>query len=135
MASRYSKSSPIRRTPSKAKVLDLNPPQRGKGSPNGYNSSRWNSPYAVRKGLRNLGYAIEVGNQPLVGNPAVRSFQRDYNRMHKKYPYRAPGRLVVDGTAGKHTLNGMDWAIAFGKSMPNSWIYYVKKHRAAGVYA
>jgi hypothetical protein len=115
------------RVPPRPKRVDPPPPPIGKWA-QGYNSQRWRTPRDVRMGLKKLGYTIDINSQAVVNSPAARLFQRNYNMLHKVYAVNLPGTLVVDGVAGKNTLNGMDRAMLFASSMPRSWVYYVKKH-------
>lgn len=93
----------------------------------GYNTALWPNSYAVRKQLRELGYMVPLGNSPLVNDTKVRSFQKDYNLLNGHYSQEVPGRLTVDGVAGKHTLNAMEWAMLADQSWPNYWGWYVDR--------
>ena len=94
------------------------------GDPAGYNTVRFPSAKKVKDGVHGLGYTVAYNFKK-----AVAQFQSDYNIVHKHMPKKAPGTLTIDGVPGVHTLNGMDWATRIAKTMPKSWIYYVKKSR------
>ncbi len=104
-----------------------NVPPNLSGNPAGYNKVRFPSTKSVISELQGLGYTA-------IYNPkaAFVRFQQDYNIVHKYSPKHAPGTLVPDGVPGINTLNGMDWATRMVKTMPKSWIYYVKKFRSMG---
>lgn len=108
-----------------AQPAPKHPPNRS-GDPQGWNTQRYTSQQKVAQYLMNLGYPFQFG-----GDFAwtVMKFQSDYNLAHKLTPAKFPGKLKVDGIAGKHTLNGLDWVLAYLKGMPKSWQFYVAKFK------
>jgi len=101
-----------------------NPPPNLSGYPEGYNTMLWASPRNVRDMLSFLGYGVAISDAPLVENAHVKQFQKDYNTTvahgiaNGVKTYEAEGNLSTEGTAGKHTLNGLE--IIISKGTPNA---------------
>jgi hypothetical protein len=101
------------------------PPNRS-GDPKGYNTAMFTGPQKVGIIISGLGYPVSLDPKE-----TFKYFQRDYNLAHKYEPTKIPGTLKVDGIAGIHTLNGLEWASNFNKIMPKNWMHYIKKFRHA----
>lgn len=106
-----------------------NPPNLS-GNSQGYNTELWPDPKSVRQALANLGYTIQVNDEPVgseqTKNPGALAFQRDYNKavedgMEMQYGSQAGkallGKLEEDGWAGPNMLNALEAAYM---KMPNS---------------
>jgi len=114
-----------------------NPPNLS-NDPKGYNTTLWTSPRAARSALLQIGYPIPQTDEALVKKPLVKSFQRHYNWVHENPsvniggPFTASdlgvkGFLLVDGTAGKHTLNALEAAM----KKTSLWDEYIASAEAA----
>jgi hypothetical protein len=84
------------------------------------------SSIAVRQWLINLGYSVLLNQTPLISNGSVKSFQRAYNKVSLATPNANMGTLLVDGTAGKMTLRGIEVAFEMTKSNQKAWANIVK---------
>lgn len=104
-----------------------NPPNMS-GDGLGYNSQMFPSPFAVRTAMKALGYNIEIGLAPLVGEAEthgeVRRFQQDWNRViraidsrkiklpsspkNSTYLKHYRGLLDADDVPGKYTLRALE---------------------------
>jgi hypothetical protein len=100
-----------------------NPPNLT-GDLKGYNSVLWSGPRKVREALRDMSYNVAVNDDGLGrGNPEVKKFQKDYNlaaTASGAEPLGAVGVILEDGTAGTHTLNGLELVI-FRGGTPADW--------------
>ena len=110
-------------------------PPNVSNDPAGYNTNLWTSPRAVRSAMIQLGYPMTLSNTPVVKNALMESFQRHYNWVsanpdvvlgsgpftaHDLGPKQSgigsieslpPGNILMDGTAGKNTLNALEVAL------------------------
>lgn len=101
-------------------------PPNTSGDPAGYNTEMFPGAVAVRQWLVNLGYSVTLDNVALVKNASVKKFQADYNKVSKHHPNM--GTLLVDGTAGKNTLNAIEIAWSLSTAvMKKSWNNVVKE--------
>lgn len=114
-------------------------PPDGKHPPNtsgdkaGYNTEMFPGAQAVRQWLINLGYSVTLDNVALVKNRKVKDFQRDYNTVSAAIQQNM-GTLLVDGTAGKNTLNAIEiaWSLAMNV-YKMSWKNLVKEAKKGNV--
>jgi len=116
-------------------------PSNISGDPKGYNTTMFPGIQAVRQWLVNLGYSVnQFSVKPLIDNAQVKKFQRDYNKLADAVAYLKSeygwdtrsvannlGRLSVDGTAGKNTLNAMEIAHVFSTEHSAAWSNVVAK--------
>ncbi|NVB37236.1 hypothetical protein G6O69_37965 [Pseudenhygromyxa sp. WMMC2535] len=116
---------------SKSSTIAIGNPPNMSGDAEGYNTSLFPSPAAVRLALKSLGYDVEFEAAPLVGyeetHGEVQRFQTDWNRVIKaidtgkislpksvKSPEKLAmyrGLLSVDDIPGKYTLRAIEIAI------------------------
>ncbi len=125
-------------------------PYNVSGNPKGYNTEWFPNSAAVRTRFVEQGYGVEhMGpkmNDPLIKNPVVKQFQRDYNLVSQKlmslglrsYDHAITGRRVViagivnvDGTAGKNTLNALELAHKVSVYNGRNWKSIVSAARSA----
>jgi len=125
-------------------------PYNVSGDSAGYNTEWFPNAVAVRTRFVAEGYPVEhMGpkmNDPLIKNAAVKQFQRDYNLVSEKlsqlglrsYDHAISGKRVVisgkvnvDGTAGKNTLNALELAHKVSIYNNSSWKNVVNKARQA----
>lgn len=88
-------------------------PPNTSGDPAGYNTKMFPGALAVRQWFINLGYSVTLVPDALVKNSSVKKFQQDYNAVSAAIKENM-GTLLVDGTAGKNTLNAVEiaWSLA-----------------------
>lgn len=100
-----------------------NPPNNS-GDSAGYNTDMFKGPAGVRQWFVNLGYSLPINTNPVIKQASVKSFQRDYNKYSNKVAAQGDhslGRLSVDGTAGKNTLNAVEIAHFLSVHHKKSW--------------
>ena len=119
--------SPLPDLPSLPKTppSGVNPPNLS-NDPAGYNTVLFPGPMAVRQWFINLGYSVLLKDTPLKRNRSVKKFQKDYNKVSKRPGNGSMGTLVVDGTAGRNTLNAVEIASMQVKTKQMSWNNIVK---------
>ena len=101
-------------------------PPNMSGDPAGYNTKMFPGAMAVRQWLINLGYGVLLNQDTLVKNAKVKTFQKAYNKVSAASPGANMGTLVVDGTAGKNTLNAIEVAFKMTETNKKSWNNIVK---------
>jgi hypothetical protein len=112
-------SDPIPPTPP-APPKDDDPPNISKDA-KGYNSLMFKSASHVRQWFVNMGYSVLINQDSLIGNRAVKKFQRNYNTVAARPGKSSMGHLDIDGTAGPNTLNALEIAFMQTKSFGKSW--------------
>ena len=123
-------------------------PYNSSGDAAGYNTEWFPNAVAVRTRFVASGYGVEhMGpkmNDPLIKNAQVKQFQRDYNLVSEKLSQLAlrtydgeatriaiSGKVNVDGTAGKNTLNALELAHKVSTYNGENWKHIVGRARQA----